>query len=240
MTQSPVQRAKLWEKKMRGDMYTLILDAVKPLAAPKVQMYQAAYQHIVDTVKAIAGARGESPALTHEYIWYALELWQLTQRFKSNALQLEAEGAYLKYMYRGRDRLVLREIASSLGISLPSDEEIFERLGAAVAVVREVIAEGTLTADGTEQTIAEYTGLAVVHGYIDLSAMEAGDEVVIRSYVRFKPEGAYRKYAEDTYSGPQDKPALYMLPRLTVYGIKVTLQQTAGAYKSFDYMFVRE
>ena len=240
VVQSPTQRVRMWDAKMSPSAVAAYLESTKPLGLEKQLFYQSAYQHVVDTVKQILWARGVETHLVQEYTWYALELWQLTQRFKSKALKLEAEGTYLKYMYRGRDKVVLREIASALGIKLSSDDEIFERLGAVVAVPREVIAEGTLVADGTEQTVVEYVGLAVVHGYIDLQNMETGDEVVIRAYVRFKPDGAYKKYAEETYSGPQSLPALYVLPRLTVYGIKVTLQQTAGTYKSFDYIFVKE
>jgi len=240
VVQSPTQRSRMWDAKMSPSIIAAHLESTKQLGLEKMQYYQAAYQHILDTVKQILWARGVETHLVHEYTWYALELWQLTQRFKGNALRLEAEGTYLRYMYRGRDKLVLREIASALGIKLSSDEEIFERLGAVVAVPREVIAEGTLEADGTEQTVVEYTELAVVHGYIDLQNMETGDEVVIRAYVKFGPGKPYKKYAEETYSGPQSLPAQYVLPRLTVYGIKVTLQQTAGTYKSFDYVFVKE
>ena len=237
---SPVQRAKLWDKKMRGDVYTQYLEATKAQALAKVQSYQATYQHILEMVKQILWYRGIETHLVQEYMWYALELWQLTQKYSSNALLKESEATYLKYLYKGRDKLVLREIASSLGIKLSTDEQIFKNLGVEIVVPREVIAEGTLTADGTEQTVVEYTGLAVVSGYIDLQNMASGDTVVIRAYVKFGPGKTYKKYAEETYSGPQDLPALYVLPRLTVYGFKVTLQQTAGTYKNFDYVFVKE
>lgn len=131
--QSPSQRTEMWNRKMVPSIIAARLEATKHLGLEKMQYYQAAYQHVVDMVKEIAGRAGESPALMHEYIWYALELWQLTQRFKSEALRLEAEGTYLKYLYRGRNEKVLRSIASAMGIRMRSKSEIFERLGVSPA-----------------------------------------------------------------------------------------------------------
>ena len=238
--QSPTHRIRMWDAKMRGDIYPQILSRTKAFGLEKMSEYQVAYQHILDLVREILGARGVESHLQQEYIWYTLEIWRLTQRYKSTALQIMAEGTYLKYLYRGRDPVVLRELAKAMGVTLSSDDEIFKRLGATTAPQREVIAEGSITADGTEQVVMEYSGLAMVHGYIDLSQMTTGDEVIIRAYVVIRAGGAWRKYAEETFRDAQSLPALYVLPRLTVYGIRITLQQTAGTFKSFDYVFVKE
>jgi len=108
-----------------------------------------------------------------------------------------------------------------------------------VPVLLKVIGEGTLTADGTEQTVIEYVGTAMIQGYIDLQNLSDGDVVRFRIYVRIKEDGDYKLYADDTYSGVQPQPALYFVPRLSGYAFRVTLQQTAGVYRSFDYVFVR-
>jgi len=101
------------------------------------------------------------------------------------------------------------------------------------------VAQGTVTADGTEQTIIEYTGKASLSGYIDLSNMEDGDTVTVRLYVKIKGEGDYRLYHAETFNGRQEEPALYILPKVTGIAYKVTIQQTRGSYKSFDYLFVK-
>ena len=99
--------------------------------------------------------------------------------------------------------------------------------------------EGTITADGTEQTLIEVTTTYNVDGFIDLSQMEAGDKVIIRLYGRIKSGGDYRLYEEAEFSGVQAKPLVYVHRRPTRYGWKVTLQQTEGTYKSFDYQFAK-
>ena len=102
-----------------------------------------------------------------------------------------------------------------------------------------VVAKGSIVTDGTEQTLVEYVGMATISGWIDLSNMKAGDVVRIRIYTKVKEDGDYVLYDMATYTDEQFKPALHFLPRLTGYAYKVTIEQTAGTFKSFDYLFVR-
>jgi len=101
-------------------------------------------------------------------------------------------------------------------------------------------AEGTLTANGSEQTLTNITALTKLSGYVDLSQMQLGDSVVIRQYMVLKSGGSDRKYEEHAYSGAQDPPVVYVTTKVLAHGGKVTLQQTAGAYRTYDYSFVRE
>lgn len=101
-------------------------------------------------------------------------------------------------------------------------------------------AEGTLNADGSEQSIVKINSLMKLSGYIDLSEMETGDEVVIKQYMRIKSGGAYKKYAQENYSGVQEKPLIYITTKVLGHGGQVTLQQTLGTNKSFEYEFISE
>jgi hypothetical protein len=95
-------------------------------------------------------------------------------------------------------------------------------------------------ADGSEQVVLEYIGLGRVFGYIDLQNMVEGDEVVIRQYMRLKPGGAFKRYAQASFSGVQTDPVVYIQPKEVDYGVRVTLQQIAGVFKSFDFNFLYE
>lgn len=102
-------------------------------------------------------------------------------------------------------------------------------------------ANGTLVADGTEQTVKEI--LATVnklHAFIDFTAMQAGDTVVARQYMKIKAAGAFIKYAEETYTGVQSLPMLYIQTKPAKDGIRVTLQQTAGTNRSYDWQTFQE
>jgi hypothetical protein len=103
--------------------------------------------------------------------------------------------------------------------------------------------EGSVTMDGTEKEVVldEITGNPprFLEGYIDLSPMASGDTIVVRQYMKIAPDGSYAKYAEETYSGAQSLPLLYIVTKPGRYGIKVTAQQTAGSYRSLTYQFFR-
>lgn len=104
--------------------------------------------------------------------------------------------------------------------------------------------EGSLTADGAEQNVVldETVGnpSRYLEGFIDLTNMAGGDTVVIREYISVIAGPSYRKYAEETYSGVQALPLLFITTKPARYGLRVTLQQTAGTYKAYPYQFWRK
>lgn len=101
-----------------------------------------------------------------------------------------------------------------------------------------LLKEGNLHADGLEQTLVEYTETGKVSGYIDLSSMQLGDKIVIRQHLMVN--GSYQKYAEESYENPQNIPIIYVTPKETDKGLKVTLQQTNGLFKDYDNRFILE
>jgi hypothetical protein len=103
----------------------------------------------------------------------------------------------------------------------------------------EPFAKGTLVANGSEQVVVEVSGPARVSGYISLANMEEGDTVIIRQYVKLL-DGEYKRYASEPYTGVQENPIIYITPKELASAIKVTLQQTSGTYKTFDYLFIKE
>jgi len=103
----------------------------------------------------------------------------------------------------------------------------------------EVLAEGVLTADGTVQTLVEAEGLGLYYGLVSLDKMEEGDKVVIETWGRVIEGGEWRRYASMVYGGEQKNPLLVWMPVLCRWGFKVTLQQIAGVYKTFEYGFYR-
>lgn len=102
----------------------------------------------------------------------------------------------------------------------------------------EVIKEGDLTADGSEQMLVEFTELGKMEGYVNFSNLALGDAAIIRQYQ--KVYGEYRQYAEESYSGVQTLPAVYITPKSGKDGVKITLQQTAGTLRTFAYCFFKE
>jgi len=102
----------------------------------------------------------------------------------------------------------------------------------------EVVAEGALVADGSEQVMVESPDLAILTGWISLSNLQGGDTIIIRQYVWVNT--VKELYAQETFSGAQPEALLHISRRAHKDKTQITLQQTAGSYRSFDYEFVRE
>lgn len=237
LSRSPIERAELWDRKMRPDIYATYLESTKPLALPKIAGYQVTHEYLISIVKKALSNKPTESSIMQEYMWYAQKLWKLTQTYRSEALQRQADALYLYYIFRGMDDISLRTIAQALGIKISPLELIVERV--MIPQLLKIISEGVVTANSTEQILLEYYGLAVISGYIDLSAMDEEDEIVIRAYVMIEKKGDFKLYRAETFAGRQTEPALYIMPRLTGYGFKITLQQTKGSYKTFRYIFAR-
>jgi len=115
--------------------------------------------------------------------------------------------------------------------------------GAGAGVKIEKLAEGTLTADGTVQTvleIGEQEKPTRIYGWISLNNMDTGDKTVIRTYVKIKSGGVYIKHADELFEDAQARPAAFFVDRVILYGYKITLEQQAGTYRDYDYLFFKE
>jgi hypothetical protein len=103
--------------------------------------------------------------------------------------------------------------------------------------------EGTHDTAYSEETVIqdELSGNPprFLEGYIDLSSLTTGDTIIVRQYIKITPAGSYIKYAEETYSGPQDLPLLYIVTKPCRYGIRITVTQTAGTSKELVFQFFR-
>lgn len=223
---------------MDGETYRTQLTAVKPLAQPKMASYMSTHEFLISTVRNIIAKTGDNPSQMQEYMWYAEKLEKLSRTYNSNALQIQVDALYLWYLARGLRETTLRAIPKALGLNVSSTVDIVERVLAPLLL--KIVGKGTVTADGSEQKLIEYVGLTTLTGYLDLSNMMDGDTVTVREYVKIKEDKEYVLYHQEVFYGKQPYPALYFLPRVTASSFKITIQQTTGTFKSFDYIFIKE
>ena len=108
---------------------------------------------------------------------------------------------------------------------------------------------GTLTADGTEQTLVivnEPLGLFSPHVlFVDLDNMIAGDTIIIRIYYRLSDGGTLKLWDSQTFTGVDG--GLVNLAKIVDiglhpnrHGFQVTLQQTAGTNRAYIWEFICE
>ena len=109
----------------------------------------------------------------------------------------------------------------------------------AVAGSQSVLTEtgGTLTTDGNEQNL--YINEAPAGVYvprtlkINTTNHTATETIVIREYYRTETGGAYLEHDELTFAGAitEDEITVYLDPNR--YGIKVTIEKTAGTNRAY-------
>lgn len=100
----------------------------------------------------------------------------------------------------------------------------------------------TLTTNGTqtatittEHTLTTQTGSKFYTAYIDLTNMASGDITEIRVSIIVKAAGSHILYYLGTYNGAQTNPLIYIAPLPSDISWKLTLKQTAGTGRNYDY-----
>jgi len=123
-------------------------------------------------------------------------------------------------------------------------QRLLDILNAVNAILTLTETGGTLTANGTEQNIyinnapaGEFEPRVVL---VDLDNMQAGDTIVFRVYYRLRAGGGLQLYDYVQYTGAdggltdgRKLIAITLLPNR--FGVRVTLQQTAGVNRSYDW-----
>ena len=95
---------------------------------------------------------------------------------------------------------------------------------------------GTQTAViSTEHTIFSTTVNRRYEAYIDLANMAGGDTTELRAYAKIKSGGSFRQFDITTYSGAQTSPLIYIAPLPSDIEYKITLKQTAGTGRAYDW-----
>lgn len=98
---------------------------------------------------------------------------------------------------------------------------------------------GTINTDGTEQNVYVHNSPAGVFSprlvQLDFTNQTAAETVVVREYYRIKSGGVFVKTDENTFVGVQDPLLRSIVLKDNRFGIKVTMERTAGGAKDYDY-----
>lgn len=112
-------------------------------------------------------------------------------------------------------------------------------------MARSVVASGTQAATiGTEHTLYDETGNegGAYDAFIDGANMASGDIVEVRVYAKLLSGGTlhrvyYAKYTNSQDDEPRRKSPIIYIPAITVAKEwKLTLKQTAGTGRNFDFI----
>lgn len=125
--------------------------------------------------------------------------------------------------------------ANPLEVHDPKTEELLN----STMVLAETGGTVTTTTINTEYDVyinedpqGEYRPEKVV---IDFSEQTAAETTVVRLYYRIKEGGDYIKKDEETFAGEQDPALIDVELEPNRFGIKVTIERTAGNAKDYDW-----
>jgi len=89
---------------------------------------------------------------------------------------------------------------------------------------------------GTEDNLfSSATGLKYYQLYLNTNAMVAGDILELRTFVNDPQSAVERLYDLTTYSGVQPQPVKFV-PPLPTDSFRVTVKQTAGTARTFNWV----
>jgi len=101
---------------------------------------------------------------------------------------------------------------------------------------------GTLTTDGAEQNVYINNDPAGVYEplvvQIDFSNQAAGDTVIVREYYRITDGGGWIEDGAVAYAGIQATPLKDVELKPNRFGVKVTMERTAGGAADYDWTAV--
>jgi len=112
------KRAKVWEVKTRPDLLTPILEAKHETAYELISQAFTLLDDFYDRVKRILDERGIVGVFRLKYRCYSEELVRACRTYKGEALLTKAIAITSKYVEYGCDPVILREIASLLGLDV--------------------------------------------------------------------------------------------------------------------------
>jgi len=98
---------------------------------------------------------------------------------------------------------------------------------------------GTMTTDGTEQTM--YTNNAPAGIFsprllrLDFTNQTIAETLRVRKYYRIKSGGNYVMADEENFVGVQGVPLVKIGMGDNRYGVKITIEKTVGVNKDYDY-----
>lgn len=98
-----------------------------------------------------------------------------------------------------------------------------------------VVNSGTATADGTEQTLHSTSTGAHYSATVDLTNLASGDVVEIRVYKKVLTGSTLKQVDIYTFSGTQTSPNFFIPFVSSPFGYKLTLKQTSGANRNFEW-----
>jgi len=138
------------------------------------------------------------------------------------------------------DLTVLEAAVAALQVDIDAielDVNAIREVTDSEAILTEVA--GQITTDGTEQTVYTEEAPAGIFrpicAKVDFTNHTAGETVVLRVYYRIAPGGAFIRQDATTFAGVPANLLINTNFEPNRYGIRFTIEKTAGANRAYDW-----
>lgn len=139
--------------------------------------------------------------------------------------------------YDDTNLLVLIGIIDEIVDKIEEDTMAIREITDGEAILTET--GGTITTDGTEQTVYVDESPAGIFEprifKLDFTNHTAAETVKVKTYYKIKSGGGYVKDSDTQYAGVQDPLLKNHHLEPTRFGVKVTIEKTAGNNKAYDW-----
>jgi len=120
MVKNTELRIRMFDKKVVHTAVRARFDALKPLMVEQETAIFTDLVSLEETVKPICQDAGIETYMIPFYLSYGRALWGKKQNFSGATLNIEVQIIYEKWKARGLNPTVLQNIASALGLTIPS------------------------------------------------------------------------------------------------------------------------
>lgn len=115
----PGKRGESWEIKTKPDLLSPILEAKHSEMVKDIKQTYFSIDRVYERVAEILDNQGIHTQARLLYRSFAEELFKLTQKYTSKALENMAEAIAIKYLMFGLDRLILKQISKLFNLEAP-------------------------------------------------------------------------------------------------------------------------
>jgi hypothetical protein len=232
-------RSEKWALKTSPDLLFPKLEALHEASSAEIKETYDAIDSMYARVAPILDKYGIVGSARLMYRCFMEECYRITRNFTDKTRDIEATAVYFKYLLYGAEETVLNEICRLFDIiPMGGIDYIAERIA---SELKGIPIEGTIVADGSEQTILESSETETHYfaGYVDLSELAAGEQVIMKEYVSLVLPVDYKSYHDETYTGVLSNPVLFIYTRPARCGLKLTMKQISGTHRNFKFQLFR-
>jgi hypothetical protein len=232
-------RVEKWAYKTDPDLIYPILKAGHDISVSLIKKTYDTIDRYYEDTSRILDNHSIIASFRLMYRSYMEELYRIFTTYDHDAALSKASALSAKYMLYNLDINILREIAQLFGLEALVGLEDIIKEGLAPLIPSSI--EGTIVADGTEQNILvdSDTDVHWWEGFIDLSALDDGEQVWMKEYVSVVKPVSYNRYHDEIYTGILTNPVIYIVTKPAKFGLMITIQQLNGTMRSFPFQLFK-